>query len=157
MISGQYFLQSFLSVIAMARTKRTGPRPPPGGGGDGTDPPRPPNDRSKKAVIIQAKKRKRQHRQAEHAAIAALVHDRGVRGGRSGSLQIHESGSQPQTPLRRPSRVRTSVHPTPSQRASRQEQQAEEPEEELPPPLLRRRFRARDEQEIKQAPEDPAC
>ena len=68
-------------MVAMARSKRTGPMHPAGGGGDGQDPHRPPRDKGKTKVIEQTKKRKRQHREVEQA-LAVTAYNIGVRGGR---------------------------------------------------------------------------
>ena len=132
--------EEFLSVAAMARSKRIGPTPPARGSGGGQEPHRPSGDKGKAKVIEQTKKQKRKHREVEQALAAAAAYNRGVRGGRGGSLRIILSAIETQSlepqqiempRLHRSSCAHTTMHSMPSQR--QQEEQLEDPEEDLPP------------------------
>ena len=75
-------------MAAMVHSKHTGHTPLARGSGGGQEPHRPLGDRGKAKVIEQTNKQKRKHREVEQALAAAVAYDRGVRGGRGGSLRI---------------------------------------------------------------------
>ena len=104
-------------MAAMAHSKRTGPTPLARGSGGGQEPHRPLGYKGKAKVIEQTKKQKRKHREVEQALAAAAAYDRGVKGGRGGSLHIGLSAIETQSsePQQTDTTWLTTMHLMPSQ------------------------------------------